>query len=665
MRPKNQSRRFYRYASPIFVLFAAVAVSCSPPFGETLVVVNTNATVGKFVSNLRVDLYSADGTWFDSRELNASDPQAWPLSFSVYSAERGPSRVRVRLRGYPQSATRDYQGERFLTRSPLVLPHAPQTLQEMCDTAPTLPPNQELTLRRGAVPFTEFFNQDDCQFATAVGSVAVKFTIATAGQYRFEVVRTLPDGSSGNPGGDTTLWIRRDCLDRGSQIVCNDDIVAHVDLLSRIETALDPGDYTLITGGSNPQSPADITLLWAAVADFTPPIQPGTTEIGQALPRLMKNGIDATPSDEPQPNLSIDRLIDVMVQYGDRKTAGVDLDARCFGTQANLAGGESCIAQAGKLEPVAAAPLEDGINRAAVPKGTWTDEARALCQTDPRMATTLADGTPLFDDEVCIPGGAFILGDENLVGLGRLDAVPRQVVVVEPFLLDAYEMTVGRYRKALNDGFVPVDSSPRLNNGALTGRTEQTSCTFSGDADGPESGIDRERFPVSCISWYNARALCQFFGGDLPTHAEWEYAATVGSGDLKTEYPWGDDDPTCDRVVFSRADDHLCKNGVGPSAVNAKPWVDGDVTPLGVHGLGGNLREWTLDSMRPYSDSCWQQQILDGVGCFEDDAPLRSSRGGTWATSAITVRSALVDGEGPGVIQPDKGFRCARKGAGP
>jgi formylglycine-generating enzyme required for sulfatase activity len=634
---------------------------CSPalPFGEVLVEVDSEPSVA-FVSRLRVDLFTPEGTWYESRDIAAPNQSDWPLSFSLYTDDKSGKSVRLRLRGYPEGGVRDFRGERFLPPPPFVDPPSAHSLDELCANPPILPPLIATRLRRAADPLTEVL--PGCAPPTAAGSVAVRVEIPETALYHFEVIDADPTAAVGDRAGDTTLFLRRACADSSTEIACSDDISGN-DFLSRLEVMLDPGEYFLMTGG-RVHNPADLTLKWSR-ADQWDPSLPAVSPSPEpsADPRDQLQG-GSTPDSEPQPNLTVDLITDVRVDYQKRRTAHVVLRGECLGTQADLHGGATCVETAAARAPISAASLIEGIHRSQH-SAAWPAEKPPGCSVTPRTPHFDAEGGPLFDEEVCIPGGAFRLGNLTIIGLGARDATPEQPAVVDPFLLDKYEFTVARYRAALRDGFTTTDP-PTANDGPLNLKASNIEdpglCTFS------TTPLDRERFPLNCVSWYTARALCQFLGGDLPTHVGWEMAA-VARPDGHVIFPWGENQPDCCTAAWGRGlfstdcqDKTLTCNGTGPVAVDALPYAKNDVSFFGVVGLGGNLTEAAIDAFEPYSSPCWWQHPLRDVGCTEREAPSRSLRGGNWAVYYVFSRAAVLGGDDPGVPSTGLGFRCSRRG---
>lgn len=64
--------------------------------------------------------------------------------------------------------------------------------------------------------------------------------------------------------------------------------------------------------------------------------------------------------------------------------------------------------------------------------------------------------------------------------------------------------------------------------------------------------------PINQIQWPQARAVCQWFGGDLPTEAQWEKAARGGCAvypgkdcaEAMPKYPWGNQEPVCGKQAW-------------------------------------------------------------------------------------------------------------------
>jgi hypothetical protein len=118
---------------------------------------------------------------------------------------------------------------------------------------------------------------------------------------------------------------------------------------------------------------------------------------------------------------------------------------------------------------------------------------------------------------VKIPGGSFMMGSTS----GDSDEKPVRRVRVGTFYMSKTEVTVGQYRTCVKAG---VCSKPD---------TSSKYCKGYGNWD--KSG--RENHPINCVDWKQARTFAQWVGGDLPTEAQWEYAARSAGKDWK--YPWG------------------------------------------------------------------------------------------------------------------------------
>jgi formylglycine-generating enzyme required for sulfatase activity len=320
---------------------------------------------------------------------------------------------------------------------------------------------------------------------------------------------------------------------------------------------------------------------------------------------------------------------------------------------ADLAGRKSCSDTAGARTDVPTLLPIAPIDRTGPQPGGWNGEKQIACTLQPR-----AGG---LDPEACIPGGAFVLGDT--LALGDLASHPQRVRVVEPFLLDVHELTVARYRAAIAAGFVAPDASPVPN------PSKDGACTWSVGASPavPAPGVDRETLPLTCVTWYTARAVCKFLGGDLPTEDQWEYAATAAGRVQETAYPWGDAFPDCARAAIGRVrtgivslDTCAADTTTPVVAVDALPWSAGDVTPQGIAGLAGNVHEWLVNGLVPYDHPAWASAGLRRPFAIEKEAPMRAARGSDWAGLVATATGSTRRAEPPISTYDNVGFRCAR-----
>jgi formylglycine-generating enzyme required for sulfatase activity len=415
-------------------------------------------------------------------------------------------------------------------------------------------------------------------------------------------------------------------------------------------------------------------------------VPPEPIAVGVEEPRLMIDGADVTPRTEPQPLLTVDRLFLLRLEPG--KTGNVQLTLRgaCAGTMADLAGGATCVDRRAALLPVEELTLADDLEPDVTSvQGSFAPPSD--CTAAPRAASQAPDGSPLFDDEVCVQGGAFIFGNSDVFGYTFVDpngdqqsadGVPERVAVVPAFRIDRYEVTVGRWRQAIAEGFFSPDPSPYPNDDVLIPDATDPNiglCTWSTTPRG------RENYPVNCLSWAAARAFCIRLGGDLPAEAQWEYAAQVAGREVETRYPWGTDEPSCERVIFGRlaqgpvveGNTQCAAFGPGPHPVNAAEHDGGDVSlGYGIVHLGGGMTEMLRDDAHPLAAACWLGAPLESPVCVDPERPYMSLRGGSWHLSSVFVHPGLRAsqrrdippelGGGP-FITAYTGFRCVRGGA--
>lgn len=214
---------------------------------------------------------------------------------------------------------------------------------------------------------------------------------------------------------------------------------------------------------------------------------------------------------------------------------------------------------------------------------------------------------------IAIPAGTFRMGSE----IGASDERPVREVSVAAFFMGRTEVTLGWYLRCMADGACAPPSWWR--NGYSETRNPPAT---------PKSEMD---LPVTGVSWRQAKAFCAWLGAgyDLPTEAEWEYAAGAGKGWV---YPWGD-----------RAEARFAK-------VAQRKWLEpvasGEKSPLGLYDLGGSVWEWTLE--------CYEKAAEAGK------CPHRVSKGGSWSERIWNLRVANRSYGFEDVGYKGLGFRVVR-----
>lgn len=256
---------------------------------------------------------------------------------------------------------------------------------------------------------------------------------------------------------------------------------------------------------------------------------------------------------------------------------------------------------------------------------------------------TECDGAP-GDGEVCVPGGAFWMGQ-------LLQESREELVHIDPFFVDATEVTVTAMRAS------------KLATATDPDTVDIRVCRYSA------SPSKWDENPVNCISKPLAEAFCKAQGKTLPTAAEFQYVATRLRGD---DYVWGVDPPSCTDAVYARQGDNppdrpyfdvevakrACQSlGIGPDNVKVGDRDRLDLPTGTVYGLAGNVSEWLLDN----SVDCLRSGVQSNPVCLDATSTQEPVGGGAWGDIGTSLRGAArraIPRNDPG--PNNLGFRCVR-----
>lgn len=255
------------------------------------------------------------------------------------------------------------------------------------------------------------------------------------------------------------------------------------------------------------------------------------------------------------------------------------------------------------------------------------------------------EGTPGCG-AVTIPGGSFKMGWRA----AEPEAFQGRSVTVGTFVIDAYEVSVARFRAFWTAGH-PAASVVTYPSGDVLSSDDPQEPERTKDNDAynwSTAPAGREAFPINRIYWDTALAFCAWDGGRLPTEAEWEYAATGRDVDDLVSgrtYPWGETTPTCELA-----------HGIECEPAKAVP-VDALPAYAGVYQMAGNVLEWTADGYEEYGATCWASTDLVNPLCLGNGT--HTVRGGSFVASLFTQtpgtwRTGLVG------TSAGRGMRCVR-----
>jgi formylglycine-generating enzyme required for sulfatase activity len=298
----------------------------------------------------------------------------------------------------------------------------------------------------------------------------------------------------------------------------------------------------------------------------------------------------------------------------------------------------------------------------------------------PGAAVVPCKGTAAAN-EVCVPGGAFWMGDPILKNLAvGEDSDEEHLVVISPFFVDLHEVTVADARSSV--------TMPERWNGTLDPSLFETWCTYTDGPSPADPGDTHAALAANCMTYGDAFLYCQRRGGTLPSEAQYEFVAS-GRG-AEHAFPWGDDSPSCTDAVWGQGGlgaeflyfESVCRTDEipvgsrkpGTGARDRVPLVDATTGEIReVVDLAGNLDEWTRDVWAVASDPFWSAPGVrkDPIytKTYVPGTELdRAARGGKWYDVPVNLRAGhrryLIDQDGKGGIYfyNTSGWRCVRPG---
>ncbi|MBP9041403.1 MAG: SUMF1/EgtB/PvdO family nonheme iron enzyme [Anaerolineaceae bacterium] len=282
----------------------------------------------------------------------------------------------------------------------------------------------------------------------------------------------------------------------------------------------------------------------------------------------------------------------------------------------------------------------------------------AACQT-----VDFQTSAPVFNTRIdptswaVIPAGSFLQGQFN-----------EEASIDYDYEIMVTDVTNAQYAEFLNAAL--ADGSAILNNGQIegyyagdpfTGARHEVEIAagnyiyipvgdpylklyFDGSTFSPKD--EWANHPMTMVSWFGAKAYCEYYGWRLPTELEWEKAARGTDG---RPYPWGNEIARNNANYYFSRDpfEDMSRYGSRTTPVgfyNGSTY-DGyetinSASPYGVYDMAGNVWQWTAN--------------------IYDSQHYRYMRGGSKDVYENNLRVWVRNNATPTFTSPGVGFRCVR-----
>ena len=277
-----------------------------------------------------------------------------------------------------------------------------------------------------------------------------------------------------------------------------------------------------------------------------------------------------------------------------------------------------------------------------------------------------------------LDGGSFRMGTDERGGYPMDGEGPARQVRIDGFAISAYAVTNAQFGDFVRDTGYTTDAE-RLNwsfvfAGLVDEETRKRATrvpvetpwwlpvprAYWAQPEGPNSTVlERLDHPVVHVSWNDAVAYCTWADVELPTEAEWEYAARGGLGGRL--YPWGDEllpggEHRCNIWQGDFPRHNAAEDGYfGTAPVHAFP-----ANGYGLHNMSGNVWEWCADMFSP----TYHRDTPPENPLCRNGSDARSLRGGSFLcheSYCNRYRVAARSSNTPDSAASNIGFRVVRR----
>lgn len=231
---------------------------------------------------------------------------------------------------------------------------------------------------------------------------------------------------------------------------------------------------------------------------------------------------------------------------------------------------------------------------------------------------------------VLLPGGRFFMGQRENEGPPIQSALPVHEVELAPFFISKFEVSVAQAER-------------------LGG--------FPSEKTRPEDG----RLPLA-LDWERSRAMFLQHGLELPTEAQWEYAARADANEPAPLDGHANVFDVARITAIHSEGTHQNGEIAGFDDGFAGPAPIGSFRPngFGLHDVLGNVSEWCLDHYVSRGYSTLVPRAGDGLRATVVSAQLRAMRGGSFSDGPDICQPARRLNDAPNRLSYSIGVRPVR-----